>query len=40
LTFHVKNGLEDEAYYQFLKYWQKKNKEINQMKEKKKEKTN
>lgn len=28
LTFHIKNGLEDQSYFQFLKYYYKRAKEI------------
>jgi tubulin--tyrosine ligase len=28
LTFHIKNGLEDESWYTFLKYYYKRSKEV------------
>lgn len=28
LTFHIKNGLEDESWYMFLKYYYKRSKDI------------
>ena len=29
LTFHVKEGLQDKKYFQFLRYYHKRNKDIN-----------
>ena len=29
LTFHIKEGLEDKKYFEFLRYYHKRNKEIN-----------
>jgi tubulin monoglycylase TTLL3/8 len=28
LTFHIKNGLEDDSWYKFLKYYYKRSKEV------------
>jgi len=28
LTFHIQNGLDDDSWYKFLKYYYKKSKEI------------
>lgn len=35
LTFHIKEGLEDKKYYEFLKYYHKRAKEIAKEKEEK-----
>ena len=29
LTFHIKEGMEDKRYFEFLRYYHKRNKEIN-----------
>ena len=29
LTFHIKEGLEDKKYFEFLRYYHKRNKELN-----------
>lgn len=29
LTFHIKDGLEDKKYFEFLRYYHKRTKEIN-----------